>query len=106
MKSGVPGRRPKVTFPIRRTVVLSGRARELIIPENTTVACVFCGEAFLINADTAAVRRTVFGEWETVRCPRCNRVADAYFYLREPPRPPRPRNPEMVRIPWRTPEDW
>lgn len=101
-----PGRPPRIQFPIRRTVVIGGRDREMLINENTTVYCVRCGEKFLVNGDTAFVRRTVLGDQEVVRCPKCGRIADAFYYLREPPRPPRIKTPEMEIIPWKTPEDW
>lgn len=101
-----PGRPPKIQFPIRRTVVISGRPREMLIEENTTVHCVICGETFLVNGDTAFIRRHRQFDETIVRCPRCGRMADAFYYLREPPPPPRIRTPEMEIIPWRTPEDW
>ena len=100
------GRPPKVSFPIRRTVVSHGLEHEMLIEENTTVHCVRCGASFLVNGDTVFLRRTMLDDYPVVRCPKCNRTADAFYYLREPPRPPRIRTPEMVRIPWRTPEDW
>ena len=102
----LPGRQPHIQFPIRRTVMIERRPREMLIQENQTVHCVRCGESFLVNGDTAFIRRTALDDCEMVRCPRCNRIADAFYYLREPPRPPRIKTPEMEMIPWRTPEDW
>lgn len=104
--SRLTGRPPKIRFPIRRTVIQAGRPHEMLIEENTTAHCVRCGAEFLINSDTAYIRRSEMEDCEVVRCPRCARIADAFYYLREPPPPPRIKNPEMVRIPWRTPEDW
>lgn len=98
---GVPGRRPAVRFPIRRTVMCPER-REMFINENTTVHCIACGGEFLINQDTAYIHRTRFGDTEFVRCPRCGRIFDAFYYLQEPPRPKPIRTPEVIRIPWRT----
>lgn len=96
-----PGRPPKVVFPIRRTVVIHGHNRELIIQENQTVSCVKCGKPFLINSDTAFIRRNALDDQTCVRCPQCGRVCDASYYLQEPPRP-KVRNTERVRvqIPW------
>ena len=104
MSRGVPGRRPNVRWPIRRTVVCLGEERELKIEENTTVRCVRCGQSFLVNGDTAFVRLTVHGSWECVRCPHCGRIADAFYYLQEPKRP-KIRVDSQQLIPWKLPEE-
>lgn len=105
--SGRPvGRPAAIQWPIRRTVMISGAPRPMLIEENTTAKCVRCGAEFLINSDTAFVMKTELDSFEVVRCPRCNRIADAFYYLREPPRPPRIKTPELTMIPWKTPEDW
>ena len=101
-----PGRPPRIQFPIRRTVVSLGRAREMLIEENTTVRCVLCGESFLVNGDTAFIRRRPTWEETIVRCPRCGKMADVFYYLRDPPPPPRIKNPPLTIIPWKTTEDW
>lgn len=101
-----PGRPIRINWPIRRTVMMCGRPHEMLIEENTTVHCVRCGEAFLVNGDTAFIRKTMLDDFAVVRCPRCGRVADAFYYLREPPPPPRIKASEMIIIPWKRPEDW
>lgn len=93
-------------FPIRKTVVVNGEDREMILEEGTTVRCVRCGSVFRADRETAITLRTAEDEWPCLRCPECRRIADAFYYLLEPPRPKRPRTPEMVRVPWKTPEDW
>ena len=106
--SGRPvGRPAAIHWPIRRTVMISGAPRPMLIEENTTVHCVRCGAEFLINSDTAFVMKTELDSFEVVRCPRCNRIADAFYYLREPPRPKRSIASDVVRIPWqRATEMW
>lgn len=97
-----PGRPPKVTFPIRRTVVIHGNDREMVIQENQTVTCLRCSKPFLVNSDTAVIRKSCLDLNEYVRCPNCGFIADAFYYLTDPPLP-KVRN-QKQDIPWQKPE--
>ena len=93
-----PGRPPKVVFPIRRTVVCHSVATEMILNENQTVRCLRCGSSFLVNSDTAFIMKGL-DSYECVRCPRCRYIADAYYYVTEPPRQ-KAVYPKCPEIPW------
>ena len=81
--NGIPGRYPKVRFPIRRIEVCSGQDFERVVNENTTVSCLRCGESFLINGDTAFLQKKSLDEMPYIRCPRCSYTAAVVHYYNQ-----------------------
>ena len=74
------GRPRKVRFPIKRTEVMHGHARERTVDENAAVNCLRCGKRFLINQDTASILPGL-SDMPCIRCPRCNyRCSVCYYY--------------------------
>ena len=79
--NSIPGRPPKVTFPITRTIVEHGREFQKTINENTTVRCYNCGDKFLINRDTVFHYHHKYDDMTYVRCPHCGFKAAALYYF-------------------------
>ena len=89
----------KVTFPILETVVSRGDVRTLYITEGQGSDCVRCGQRFRIDSETITYRKTAVDRILCVKCPHCEKIADVYYYLREPPRP-KIRHPIEIHVPW------
>ena len=77
-----PGRPPKVRFPIRRILVVSGQDFLKTMHENTTVSCLRCSKHFLVNGDTAyRTRQNKLDDMPYIRCPHCGYKAAVIYYF-------------------------
>ena len=77
-----PGRPPKVSFPITRTIVYSGQDFTRTMQANTAVSCLRCGSCFPVNGDTAfRNRRNRLDDMPYIRCPVCGYTAAVIFYF-------------------------
>ena len=79
---GTPGRPALVHFPIRRILVVSGQGFQKTMHENTTVSCLRCSKAFLVNGDTAyRTRQNKLDDMPYIRCPNCGYRAAVIYYF-------------------------
>ena len=72
------GRYP-VEFPIKRTVVESGRDRLKVINEGETVRCWWCGERIVVNNESAFRKRGDGSKMEYVACPNCEKATSVLY---------------------------
>lgn len=75
------GRRPSARFPIRRTVVERGLAREKVLEAGTRVRCLRCGSCFLADQNTVRLGELEIDDTPIVRCPCCGYEASVLYYF-------------------------
>lgn len=79
---GTPGRPAKVHFPIRRILVVGDQHFQKTMNENTTVSCLRCSKAFLVNGDTAyRTRQNKLDDMPYIRCLNCGYRAAVIYYF-------------------------
>lgn len=111
IKSDIPrrhGRRPAIEFPIRRTIVESGRDFEKVMEAGAKVRCLRCGMTFTVDRLTVHLSDSAVDEMPYVRCELCHFSAPVLQYfdrvISTKPKRQRTRTPEDLGPEIETPE--
>ena len=94
----LPGRPPRVRFPIERAEIDHGRELRREIRRGSLARCVRCGQVFTVDESTAIRRSDALDDMVYFRCPWCGYLAAVTHYYERIEGGTRPRD-------MRTPEE-